>query len=242
MTDSEEWKDFVELVAKTVALKVEQLPDLPPLVPCGLLERFEFRKSDKNNEDWGQMESFILKSSSGEEKCLIEAALNVVRVSLCMQWKGPDACILTKQVQSMFFNRAARWSALPCLRKEPVEGYDATFLFTSHDLGINVDDFLRQLLPLWRRLTKQVRLLQIIEHRRQGISLLKNLKKFESPQESQSPVFPDPELCGSDIQEKDDMDAFSIQTEPEALEELDQQLADIQSILAADQMEDKFIL
>jgi hypothetical protein len=45
-------------------------------------------------------------------------------------------------------------------------------VFTSEELGSDVEDFLLEFLPALRRLSKELRLNQLIEHRRSGRHLL----------------------------------------------------------------------
>ena len=179
----EDFAEFVKAVAAAAALRVEQLGG-SNLLPCAMLERKEFRKDYSGDEFFCEVETFTLKSkSSCGEECRIEAAVNMVRVSLRLQWEGPDACVLSEYVQSKFFIRLARWSSVACLRKEPLPGFDVSFIFTPESLGSDVEAFILEILPVWRQLTKQIRLLQIVENRKLGLSLFGTLSKVIPPKE-----------------------------------------------------------
>ena len=228
---NKDFDDFVQTVGREARRRVEQLVH-SPLIPCGMVERLEFRKSRESDETWGETETHVIACETGES-CSIESSVNMVRVSLCLRWEGPDACILTRCMQSNFFTRLARWSSIDCLRKEPLPGFDVTCIFTPLALGTDVENFFIQQLPLWRQLTKQLRLLQIIEHRRLGVSLF---SKFPALSRGISGVIRESEedSCRAEEQEED---WNSNQTE---LGEIGR-VEDVEDLLVQ-QMDDQFII
>jgi len=161
---------FVDLVSSKVATAVGRLPDVP--APCPLnefaLERAEYRRSKSGIVS---MEKF---ASQTGEKALLECGTDMVRLSLKIAYEGPDASLLTKELEIKFFNRLAR-GGLACIRKKPIAPYDITFLFTCHDLGDEVEKLLQSVLPVCRKLSKQLRLSQVIENRRAGRNLFSKL-------------------------------------------------------------------
>ena len=183
----ESFTDFVSSVSKQVSLAVHRLIPVTESIPVALIERTEYRASARiktaEDESKTQLESVtktIIRCIASGESALIESGINFVRLSLGIQWEGPDACFLTKRLQETFFTRLGRASSpgeanIRILRKEPLKGYDVTFLFSYENSGI-VEPFLSSIIFTWRQLTKALRLHQILGHRRAGSFVFEKIK------------------------------------------------------------------
>jgi hypothetical protein len=113
---------------------------------------------------------------------MIESGINSVRASLKITYEGPDGCILLRKLQELFYRRLSRASGpgdanIPCLRRDAVGGFNISFVFTDEYRPAGVESFLREIIPIWRQLSKQLRLQQLIAHRRAGISLFEKMVK-----------------------------------------------------------------
>eukprot|EP00899_Mesostigma_viride_P015266 jgi/Mesvir1/23740/Mv18679-RA.1 len=70
----------------------------------------------------------VLISRNEQEKCLIEASINSVRISVKLKQVDELEAILKKKFTSFLTQRA---EAFQVLRRVPLEGYDISFLITS---------------------------------------------------------------------------------------------------------------
>jgi hypothetical protein len=189
------FQQFCSILAGQVRVAIDQLiQDRSNQLLTGSLERSEFRRcnmaddddTDDSDHEIGSVSRGFLESETGEA-AVIETSLNMIRVSLKIKWDGPDGCVLSQEIQNKFFTRLGRSSSpgdsnLPCLRREPIKGYDISFIFTDEYLGSRVESFLLEILPVWRCLTKTIRINQVIGHTRSGRSLFDPFSKAEVTQ------------------------------------------------------------
>jgi hypothetical protein len=168
MSQVSDFAQFVALVATKLGSAVNRLPQVTVSCPLNefALERAEYRLSRSDSTSSGIIYSEKINSQTGE-KALIEVGTDMVRLSLKIGYEGPDASLLTKEIEAKFFTRLGR-SGLLCIRKKPIGNFDITLLFTSHDDGGIVERQLRSFLPVCRALSKQLRLSQVVENRRAG--------------------------------------------------------------------------
>ena len=100
------------------------------------------------------------------EKMLMEKDVDTVRVSFVLQWSS--SCVereLDQIVQNLFYKRLGSSSLTP-IRRPAVSGYDVSLIFTFRDDPVLVEKMVAELCSLWRILTKQIRLRQIIGNRK----------------------------------------------------------------------------
>ena len=178
MSHCSDFPQFVSLVATKVGAAVNRLPAVSVSCPLNefVLERAEYRLSRSGGSESttsGVIQSEKIMSQTGE-RALVDCGIDVVRVSLKIAYEGPDASVLTRELESKFFSRLAR-SGVACIRKKRIENYDITLLFTCHDDGEEVEKLLRSFLPVCRTLSKQLRLSQVVENRRAGRNVFSKL-------------------------------------------------------------------
>jgi hypothetical protein len=166
-----DFSKFVSLVAARTGEAANRLPEVH--VTCPLyefaLERQEYRMTGESDSSTAERMSAV----SGE-KAMLEVGSDMVRLSLKIAYEGPDSSQLTRHLEDKFFKRLAR-TGLACIRRKPVTGFDLTLIFTCHDSGQEVETLLLELLPLCRKLSKQLRFSQVIENRRAGKSVFSKL-------------------------------------------------------------------
>lgn len=246
----ESFTDFVSSVSKQVSLGVHRLVPVSESIPVALIERTEYRAASRikteKDESLSQLESVsntIIRCSASDETALIESGINFVRLSLRIQWEGPDACFLTRRLQETFFTRLGRASSpgdanIPILRKEPLKGYDVTFLFSCENSGI-AEPFLSSILVTWRQLTKTLRLHQILGHRRAGSFVFEKIKNALPVKQNLSEV---PLSATESAAETDSMERAQIGSFVTEFGDLGK-LADLEGMLETElAQEDQFII
>jgi len=189
------------MVASRTAEAVDRLPEVNVMCPLleFNLERLEYRMSNDQSSSSAERMSAV----SGE-KAMLEAGTDMVRLSLKVAYEGPDSSRLTKHLEETFFKRLAR-TGLACIRKKPITSFDLTLIFTCHDSGREVETLLLELLPLCRKLSKQLRFSQVVENRRAGRSVFSKLlqvipKPKSAPvQEAKMDIQEDPSDSTADI-------------------------------------------
>lgn len=157
----QDFSEFVAAVTGKTKLLVDQLVPSPS-VPVCMLERSEFRQSHKG-EAWSEKYAVERYEIVGERAfALLETDyVNSVRVSL--KFSQEEDLVAKK-----FYRHMSR--VLPLLRREPVKGFDVSFLFEAAD-GEFAATFLTLILPVWQDLLRLLRLRQRIGHRQAGGSL-----------------------------------------------------------------------
>ena len=193
-----DFPQFVLLVSSKVGTSVNRLPDVSVVCPLNefTMERLEYRLSKSKDETSGILVSERLASSTGE-KALVEVGSDLVRLSLKIAYEGPDASVLTRDLESKFFKRLAR-TGVACIRRKSIENYDLTLLFTCHDCGYEVEKLLLHFLPICRKLSKQIRLSQVIENRRAGRNVFSKLVQVV-PKPRPMTAFSKPETESSEV-------------------------------------------
>ncbi len=73
----------------------------------------------------------LLISKSEQEKCLVEASVNSVRISISIKKNQEIEVLLTHMLERFLSLRADKFQIL---RKKPIEGYDYSFLLTDEHL------------------------------------------------------------------------------------------------------------
>ncbi len=73
----------------------------------------------------------LIISKSEQERCLIEASVNSVRVSISIKKNQEIEILLTHMLERFLSLRADKFQIL---RKKPVDGYDYSFLVTDEHL------------------------------------------------------------------------------------------------------------
>ena len=73
----------------------------------------------------------LVISKSEQERCLIEASVNSVRVSISIKKNQEIEILLTHMLERFLSLRADKFQIL---RKKPVDGYDYSFLVTDEHL------------------------------------------------------------------------------------------------------------
>ena len=73
----------------------------------------------------------LLIAKSEQEKCLVEASVNSVRVSISIKKNQEIEILLTHMLERFLSLRADKFQIL---RKKPVDGYDYSFLVTDEHL------------------------------------------------------------------------------------------------------------
>ncbi|XP_024985722.1 actin-related protein 2/3 complex subunit 4-like isoform X1 [Cynara cardunculus var. scolymus] len=100
------------------------------------LQNFPCQEVERHNKPEVEMKSSpelllkpVLICRNEAEKCLIEASINSVRMSIKLKQADELENILTKKFLRFLTMRA---EAFQVLRRKPVQGYDVSFLITSY--------------------------------------------------------------------------------------------------------------
>lgn len=205
---------FSQLIADKTALRVDQLihTNRPP---C-MIERMEFRKAHNiTTEDYMHIDKE--KLSVGKYSAQLEKDMDTLRLNLCLKWKNAEGCWtaeLDTRIQTAFYNRLSRSCAVEWLRKIPVKNFDLTFIFTAGDDPEKVRQFLIDVIPAWRTVTRQMRVRQMIANRRCANSLFEKTKfsalKKETPTAPAILATP----CRSPNRHGGVQDNWSVRTDP----------------------------
>jgi len=151
--------------------------------PECMIERHEFRKNhDKLIGEKIFSEIFSIEN----QKAYFERDVDTLRVSLKLAWLNPEGCwtsVMDQQIQTAFYRRLASSRSVKYLRTSPLVGYDVTLIFTHEDDAVLAGKFLSEIIPLWRTLTRQIRVRQIIGNRRCAHSLFQSIvRPFSGPE------------------------------------------------------------
>jgi hypothetical protein len=190
----EDLVSFSSQVATKTALSVDQLisTNRPP---C-MMERIAYRREHKTSTDLCSVYKDQISTTEivvGRYSALIEKDVDTVRLSLRLQWRNAEGCwtsTLDSRIQTAFYNRLGRSSVVEWLRKSPIPGYDVTFIFTA---GLEVDsirNFLTNVIPAWRTVTRQIRVRQMIANRRCANTLFKDIRLFSHRKTSSTKTAP----------------------------------------------------
>ncbi|XP_024985724.1 actin-related protein 2/3 complex subunit 4-like isoform X2 [Cynara cardunculus var. scolymus] len=95
------------------------------------LQNFPCQEVERHNKPEVEMKLpfQVLICRNEAEKCLIEASINSVRMSIKLKQADELENILTKKFLRFLTMRA---EAFQVLRRKPVQGYDVSFLITSY--------------------------------------------------------------------------------------------------------------
>ena len=96
----------------------------------------------------------LVISRSEQEKTLIEASVNSVRISLCIKKNQEIEVLLTHMLDRFLSLRADKFQIL---RKKPIEGYDYSFLITDdHLLKYKKEEVINFILEFIQGIDKEI--------------------------------------------------------------------------------------